>query len=237
MYLLETPSKVCVIYRGQTLVDLCAGTQGPVDPRPVRPTTLFCAFSAGKAVCSTAVHLLADRGLLRYDQRLSELWPEFACNGKETTTVSSGGALRRTVSSRPWLMPYSCARCCGFAAAGLGFLLLSLSKDRRAMGTYAKTCMSCGCAAVLFLSKRQLGRSTRSAHPCRSVDGLHYMPHALWSPLGFRPCAFINLRNQPNPNHDDIRFRFVFSPGAPCAYALDRTAAHIPGQGYLRQIL
>ncbi|CAM9245435.1 unnamed protein product [Scytosiphon promiscuus] len=82
-----TGCQVCVIYRGQTLVDLCAGTQGPVDPRPVKPTTLFCAFSAGKAVCSTAVHILADRGLLQYDQRLAELWPEFACNGKETTTV------------------------------------------------------------------------------------------------------------------------------------------------------
>ncbi|CAN0464708.1 unnamed protein product, partial [Ectocarpus sp. 12 AP-2014] len=82
-----TGCQVCVIYRGQTLVDLCAGTQGPVDPRPVRPSTLFCVFSAGKAVCSTAVHLLADRGLLRYDQRLSELWPEFASNGKLTTTV------------------------------------------------------------------------------------------------------------------------------------------------------
>lgn len=80
-------NKVSVIYRGESLVDLCAGTQGPTDPRPVRPSTLFCVFSAGKAVCSTAVHLLADRGLLGYEQRLSELWPEFACNGKEATTV------------------------------------------------------------------------------------------------------------------------------------------------------
>ncbi len=79
--------KVCVIYRGERLVDLCAGTQGPLDPRPVRPSTLFCVFSAGKALCSTAVHLLADRGLLTYDQPLSDLWPEFARNGKEATTV------------------------------------------------------------------------------------------------------------------------------------------------------
>ncbi|CAM9980398.1 unnamed protein product [Pylaiella littoralis] len=82
-----TGCQVSVIYRGKTLVDLCAGTQGPVDPRPVRPCTLFCVFSAGKAVCATAVHLLADRGLLHYDQLLSELWPEFARNGKEPTTV------------------------------------------------------------------------------------------------------------------------------------------------------
>lgn len=48
-------------------------------------------------MCSTAVHLLADRGLLGYDQRLSELWPEFACNGKEATTVRRG----RTKSHDP----------------------------------------------------------------------------------------------------------------------------------------
>ncbi|CAM9995566.1 unnamed protein product [Choristocarpus tenellus] len=75
------------MHRGQVLVDLCAGTQGPLDPRPVRPNTLFCVFSAGKGVCATAIHLLVDRGLVRYDQRLVEFWPEFGVKGKENTTV------------------------------------------------------------------------------------------------------------------------------------------------------
>ena len=69
------------------LVDLSAGRQGPLDHRPVKPSTVFCVFSAGKAICSTAVHILVDRGLLRYDQRVADLWPEFARNGKEDTTV------------------------------------------------------------------------------------------------------------------------------------------------------
>lgn len=97
----ELPStiKVCVIYRGRRLVDTCAGTQGPVDPRPVTPSTLFCAFSAGKAVCSTAIHVLADHGLLKYDQKLIELWPEFGKEGKENTTVSPAFVLPLFVES------------------------------------------------------------------------------------------------------------------------------------------
>ncbi|CAN0390041.1 unnamed protein product, partial [Discosporangium mesarthrocarpum] len=81
--------QVSVIHRGQVLVDLCAGTQGPLDPRPVRPDTLFCVFSAGKAVCSTCIHLLVDRGMLAggYDQKLVDFWPEFGAEGKEGTTV------------------------------------------------------------------------------------------------------------------------------------------------------
>lgn len=86
------------------MVDLCAGTQGPVDPRPVRPSTLFCVFSAGKAVCATAIHVLADRGLVRYDQRVAELWPEFARNGKETTTVSRRGGERGVQGVVPWTL-------------------------------------------------------------------------------------------------------------------------------------
>lgn len=83
---------MCVIYRGRKLVDLCAGEQGPVDPRPVKPDTLFCVFSAGKAVCSTAIHMLMDRGLLMsYDQKLGDFWPEFVRNGKETTSVRTKG--------------------------------------------------------------------------------------------------------------------------------------------------
>ena len=34
------------------------------------------------------VAMLADRGHLRYDQKISEIWPAFAQNGKENITVA-----------------------------------------------------------------------------------------------------------------------------------------------------
>ncbi len=36
------------------------------------------------ALCA---HMLADKGLLDYDQKVSHYWPEFAQNGKENVTV------------------------------------------------------------------------------------------------------------------------------------------------------
>ena len=45
-------------------------------------------FSTSKALSSLVVALLADKGLLHYDQPVSELWPEFAQSGKQAITVA-----------------------------------------------------------------------------------------------------------------------------------------------------
>ncbi|KJE88683.1 ABC1 family protein [Capsaspora owczarzaki ATCC 30864] len=80
--------QVAVFRQGVQIVDACAGTLGTVDPRPVRPDSLFNVFSATKPVAALAVHVLASRGLIRYSDRVSKYWPEFAQNGKGDCTVA-----------------------------------------------------------------------------------------------------------------------------------------------------
>jgi CubicO group peptidase (beta-lactamase class C family) len=59
-----------------------------VTASAVRSTTLFNRWSAGKALTSTVVHVLAERGLLDYDASVAEYWPEFARRGKHRITVA-----------------------------------------------------------------------------------------------------------------------------------------------------
>jgi CubicO group peptidase (beta-lactamase class C family) len=45
------------------------------------------AYSCTKGIAALAAHVLADRGLLDLEGRVSEYWPEYGCKGKEDTTV------------------------------------------------------------------------------------------------------------------------------------------------------
>ena len=80
--------QVCVYRHGEAIVDAWAGTMGADDPRPVGPDTLFNCFSTTKGVAATALHILADRGAIDYNARVSSYWPEFAANGKGEVTVA-----------------------------------------------------------------------------------------------------------------------------------------------------
>jgi CubicO group peptidase (beta-lactamase class C family) len=76
------------VYRhGEPVFDAVAGIADPTTGPPVTPDTLFFSYSIGKGVASTVVHVLAERGLLDYDTRIVELWPEFGARGKEKATI------------------------------------------------------------------------------------------------------------------------------------------------------
>jgi CubicO group peptidase (beta-lactamase class C family) len=77
---------VGVYHRGELVVDLWGGKR-TVDGDPWEADTLAMCYSTTKGVASTAVHLLADRGLVDYDAPVATYWPEFAQNGKEHLTV------------------------------------------------------------------------------------------------------------------------------------------------------
>jgi CubicO group peptidase (beta-lactamase class C family) len=81
-------AQVAAYRYGKLLVDACAGTMGPDDGRPVRQDTLFPSFSTTKGVAATALHILADRGVIDYDAPVAKYWPAFAHNGKERITVA-----------------------------------------------------------------------------------------------------------------------------------------------------
>lgn len=81
-------TQVCAYRNGEIIVDTWAGEIGPEDSRPVQADTLFPSFSTTKGVAATALHILADRGIIDYDAPVAKYWPEFAANGKEKITVA-----------------------------------------------------------------------------------------------------------------------------------------------------
>lgn len=86
---------LCVRRHGEVVLDRAIGWRagaGPNDPPDAprelaTPDTPFCIFSASKAVTALVVHHLDDQGLLHIDDRVAEYLPEFACHGKESTTI------------------------------------------------------------------------------------------------------------------------------------------------------
>ena len=80
--------QVCAYKDGEKIVDTWAGAMGPDDPRPVEADSLFCSWSMTKGVTATAIHMLADRGLIEYDAKVADYWSEFAQGGKEGITIT-----------------------------------------------------------------------------------------------------------------------------------------------------
>jgi CubicO group peptidase (beta-lactamase class C family) len=83
----ERGLQVAVYRHGDLVVDAVAGVADPSTGRPVTSDTPFFSYSIGKGVASTVVHVLAERGVLDYDTKIVELWPEFGAHGKEGATV------------------------------------------------------------------------------------------------------------------------------------------------------
>jgi len=77
---------LCIYHRGEPVVDCWAGTRDE-QGSPWEAETLSLSFSTSKGVASTLLHILADRGLLDYDDPVAEYWPEFAQAGKDRITV------------------------------------------------------------------------------------------------------------------------------------------------------
>ena len=79
--------QIAVYSNGRLIVDAAAGTRGDFDPRPMKVDTVVNCFSVTKGIAAACVHLLKQRCLLDYDDRVAQHWPEFGCNGKENITV------------------------------------------------------------------------------------------------------------------------------------------------------
>lgn len=84
----EIGLQVAVLREGRLVVDAVAGVADRRTGEPVTARTLFFATSTGKGVASTVAHALVERGELGYDQRLADVWPEFAAHGKDRVTLA-----------------------------------------------------------------------------------------------------------------------------------------------------
>ena len=83
----ELGAAVAVTHHGETVVDLWGGFRDAAKKRPWQRDTLVCMMSVSKGVSALAVHMLADRGMLRLDSPVAEYWPEFARSGKSDIPV------------------------------------------------------------------------------------------------------------------------------------------------------
>ncbi|CAJ0602936.1 unnamed protein product [Cylicocyclus nassatus] len=85
---LEREGAAVVVYlRGRPVVDLWGGFADKEANIPWKRDTRTVLFSSTKAVSSLCIAMLVDRGLLRYEDRLTDFWPEYGLFGKENTTV------------------------------------------------------------------------------------------------------------------------------------------------------
>jgi CubicO group peptidase (beta-lactamase class C family) len=76
----------CVYHRGECVVDLWGGRRD-AEGNPWQRDTMSPSFSTTKGVASTLFHMMVDRRLVDYDDRVAQHWPEFAQNGKERITM------------------------------------------------------------------------------------------------------------------------------------------------------
>ncbi|MBP5638599.1 MAG: beta-lactamase family protein, partial [Victivallales bacterium] len=79
----ECGLQLAIYDTGKLVVDLAAGHDSPSGGSPVTQDSLFPVFSCGKGVMTTAMHRLVEKGMIDYDTRIGDLWPEFDCNGKQ----------------------------------------------------------------------------------------------------------------------------------------------------------
>jgi CubicO group peptidase (beta-lactamase class C family) len=83
----EQGLQVAAYRKGELIVDAWAGLADPATGRKVDGHTLFPVFSTTKGITATAIHILAERGILQYDTPIAQYWPNFDRNGKDTITL------------------------------------------------------------------------------------------------------------------------------------------------------
>lgn len=83
----EVGLQVAAYVDGELVVDAWAGVADETNGQPVDGETLFTSWSTTKGFAATCIHILVDRGLLNYETRVVDYWPEFGVHGKGATTV------------------------------------------------------------------------------------------------------------------------------------------------------
>lgn len=79
----EDSAQLCIYHQGRKVVDLWASRHSDFSP-----DSLINIFSSGKSLEAIALAHLLDKGLLDYDAKIADYWPEFANNNKGELRVS-----------------------------------------------------------------------------------------------------------------------------------------------------
>ena len=83
----EVGAAVAVYRDGVKVVDLWGGFRNGITKAPWEEDTLALMFSTTKGVSALAVAVAASQGLISYDARVADYWPEFAQAAKGPITV------------------------------------------------------------------------------------------------------------------------------------------------------
>ncbi|MES2258362.1 MAG: serine hydrolase domain-containing protein [Pseudomonadota bacterium] len=97
----EVGIQVAAYLNGKLVIDAWSGDADPESGRKVDGDTLFNVYSVTKAVAATALHVLADRGLIDYNAPVTRYWPEYGAHGKDKTTVRDVLTHRACVPQMP----------------------------------------------------------------------------------------------------------------------------------------
>jgi CubicO group peptidase (beta-lactamase class C family) len=87
--------QVCLRHQGKVVLNRAIGhgwgnaPEDSPDAERVAVTTEtpFCAYSAAKAMTTTVVHMLVERGVFSLDDRVCEYLPSYTSHGKDRTTI------------------------------------------------------------------------------------------------------------------------------------------------------
>jgi len=157
----EVGAAVAIWVDGDLAVHLWGGTADAKGRQPWHHDTLASIFSGSKALTSTCVHLLADRGELHLQAPVADYWPEFAQAGKQDVTVATvlghrsgviGPRTRLTpaetldwnavcdhiAEAEPWWQPGTAQ---GYHMVSFGFILGEIVRrvTGRTLGEYLRT--------------------------------------------------------------------------------------------------
>lgn len=92
---LQPAIQLCLRHNGVVVLNRAIGYSwggGPADPPdaekvPVTTGTPFCVYSAAKAITTTVVHMLVERGAFALDDRVCDYLPGYTSHGKHRTTI------------------------------------------------------------------------------------------------------------------------------------------------------
>ncbi len=84
----EVGASFVAFHKGKKVVDLWGGHADAAHTRPWTRDTLGNVWSATKGIVAIAVAKCVERGLLRYEDAVAKVWPEFAANGKAKITIA-----------------------------------------------------------------------------------------------------------------------------------------------------
>jgi CubicO group peptidase (beta-lactamase class C family) len=83
----ELGASVCVVHRGEIVVDLWGGFADHERTKGWQENTLVVVFSCTKGATALCAHLLASTGDLDLDVPVARYWPAFGSHAKESITT------------------------------------------------------------------------------------------------------------------------------------------------------